>query len=342
MRVPETEAKPVDPAGDPQAERIRGGAEEWGLRRGGRVAYWGAIAPLAALLPATLAYRVACAWGDLTFRGWPDRDGELAHLRHLRAVLGDDLIPEDVEWFAREFCRFRACDVLDLMFLRGRAEALGRLVEIRGLEHLEQALEQGRGAVLCSAHLGSYLSTFSLLHTSGFPLTNIGRWSWRYYSELSTLERRFWDLAYARRVERHRQRPNLEPWQGRSDVAVKAAAALRKNEVVTLCADPAPIPADRPRAVEAPFLGGRAMLVPGVVTLAQLTGAPLLMAFCHRLDDYRHQVLEISPPVQVDGDAETSFGRCVAAMDAAIRANPRDWCFWFQRDELINLGLLPD
>lgn len=328
-------------AGAPEAGSLEGSGEQWQLRRGGRLAYWAALAPLAARLPAPLAYRLACAWGDLSFRLWPDRDSELDHLRHVRRTLDDGVLPEDLDEFARETCRFRACEVMDLMRLHGRARALGRLVEIRGQEHLEQALAKGRGAILCSAHYGSYLAAFSLLHTSGFPLTNIGRWDWNYHPDLSPVERRFWDLVYARRVLRHRARPNIEPWKGRHQVAVQAAGVLRANEVVTLCSDPAPIAADRARAVEVPFLGRQASLVPGVVTLAELTGAPLLMAFSRRLDDYRHQVLEISPPVPLDGGASTAFEQCAVAMDAAIRANPRDWYFWFHRDELIALGLLP-
>jgi hypothetical protein len=35
------------------------------------------------------------------------------------------------------------------------------------------------------------------------------------------------------------------------------------------------------------------------------------------LTDYRHQVLEISAPVPVEGGTATAFGRCAAAMDAA-------------------------
>ena len=89
-----------------------------------------------------------------------------------------------------------------------------------------------------------------------------------------------------------------------------------------------------------PFLGRQASLLPGVVILAKLTGAPVLMAFVRRLADYRHQVLEISPPVPVDGDTATAFGRCVTAMDAAIRANPAQWDFWFEPDDLARLGLL--
>ena len=88
-----------------------------------------------------------------------------------------------------------------------------------------------------------------------------------------------------------------------------------------------------------PFLGRQARFLPGVVILAQLTGAPVLMALVHRLPDYRHQVLEISPPVPTEGDTPTAFGRCVTAMDGAIRANPAEWDFWFEPADLASLGL---
>jgi lauroyl/myristoyl acyltransferase len=110
--------------------------------------------------------------------------------------------------------------------------------------------------------------------------------------------------------------------------------------VVTICAEAPPLDSERARSVEVPFLGHRASLLPGVVTLARLTGAPVLMAFVHRSADYRHQVLEISPPVPMDGDTATAFGRCVTAVDAAIRANPAEWDFWFEPDDLARLGLL--
>lgn len=339
--MPETQARAVPDASGPEAVQAHESAGQWGLRRGGKVAYWGAVAPLAALLPARLAYRVACAWGDLTFRMWPDRDAELRYLQHLRQLLDGDVIPEDVERFARDFWRFRACEVVDVMRLRGRAQSLAKLVDVRGREHLEAARAAGKGTILCTAHFGSYLSALSLLNASGFPLTDVGRWDWRYHSELSSLERRFWDFVYARRVLRHRQRPNIEPWQGRVQVAVQAAAVLRDNEAVMICSDAPPIPADRGRTVEVPFLGRHATLLPGVVTLAEITGAKLLMVFAHRSEDYRHQVIEISPPVSLDGGSEAAFGRCAAAMDAAIRANPADWYFWFHKADLVELGLLP-
>ena len=62
-----------------------------------------------------------------------------------------------------------------------------------------------------------------------------------------------------------------------------------------------------------------------------MTGAPLLMGFLYRAADYRHQVLEISAPVPVDGDIETVFERCVAEISAAIRRSPASWAFWRKR-----------
>jgi KDO2-lipid IV(A) lauroyltransferase len=308
------------------------------LRRAEIVAYWLAVAPLTARLPASLAYGVACWRGDRWYRHSPHKRAEV--VRGLREVLGAELGEGDAERVARDIFRSVSCQVIDVMLLRGRAEPLERLVEIRGREHLDAALAGGKGAILCSAHAGSYVSAFSLLHASGFPLTTIGRWWWNYRPGVSPAVRRFWDVVYARRILRHRRRPNIEPWPGRVQVAAQAAAALRGNEVVTICSDAAPLDADLARTIEVPFLGGQARLLPGVVTLAKLTGAPVLMTFVRRSADYKHQVLEISPPVPMDGETATAFGRCVSAMDAAVRASLAEWDFWFEPDDLASLGLL--
>jgi KDO2-lipid IV(A) lauroyltransferase len=229
------------------------------------------------------------------------------------------------------------------MRLRYRAGALRRLVEIRGQEHLEAALAAGKGAIVCSAHFGSFDSAFSLLGAGGFPVTTIGRWQHNYTAGMSATERRFWDLVYARRLRRHRHRPNIEPWAGRVGVAAKAAAVLRANEVLTIAIDAPPLDCDLPRTVEVAFLGRRARFLPGAVTLAQLTGAPLLMGFMYRAADYRHQVLEISAPVPMEGDTATAFARCAAEVGAAIQRQPAHWVYWPSRADLARLGLpLPE
>jgi len=303
------------------------------------VAYWAAVAPAVACLPAALGYRIACWRGDWEFRYRHGKRTEL--IRNLRQVLGNELSPDAARQLTHGWFRFASCEAIDVMRLRYRARPLRRLVEIRGREHLDAALADGKGAILCSAHFGSYDCAFSLLGASGFPVTTIGRWQHNYTAGLSSAERRFWDLVYARRLRRHRHRPNIEPWSGRVAVAAHAAAVLRANEVVTVAIDAPPLDCDLSRAVEVPFLGRRAGLLPGAVTLAQLTGAPLLMGFMYRAADHRHQVLEISAPVPPEGDTVTVFARCAAEVSAAIRRSPAHWAYWASRADLAALGLIP-
>jgi phosphatidylinositol dimannoside acyltransferase len=317
--------------GDGRAARL--------LRTVEGVAYWAATAPVLARMPAALGYRMACWRGDWLYRQQAPKRAELE--RNLREVLGGKLSRVAVRQATRDWFRFASCEAVDVMRLRHRARPLRRLVTIRGQEHLEAALAAGKGAILCCAHFGSYDSSFSVLHATGFPVTTIGRWQHKYTAGLSGAERRFWDWVLARRVRRHRQRPNIEPWPGRFQVAALAASALRANEVVTICIDAPPLDGDKARAVGVPFLGREARLVPGVVTLAQLTGAPVLTCFLYRSADYRHQVLEISAPVPVAGDTATAFARCAAEVSAAIRRSPASWVYWPSPADLSNLGLIP-
>ena len=295
-------------------------------------------APVLARLPAALGYRIACWNGDLLFRYQAGKRAEL--VRNLQLVLGNELSPAAAQQMAREWFRLTSCRAVDVKRLRREARPLRRLVEIHGREHLEAALAAGKGAILCTAHFGSHESGFSVLHASGFPITSIGRRTHIYAADLSFAERWFWELAHSRPVQRHRKRPNIEPAPGRPQVAALAAAVLRANELVTILIDPPPLDNDRARAVEVPFLGRRARLLPGVVTLAQLTGAPVLMAFLYRKADYRHQVWEISAPVPLEGDTATAFGRCAAEVSAAIRRRPAHWNYWNSTDTLVALGLI--
>jgi lauroyl/myristoyl acyltransferase len=324
------------PVAEPVAAAM---AERSLLARLELVVFWLVVAPLAALLPARLAYWVACRRGDWSLRHWPE--GAVIVKRNLLQVFGDTLSPAEAERLAREYSRAASCEVIDIMRLRNGTRPLRRLVEVRGREHLEAAMAAGKGAILCSAHYGSYVSAFSLIHASGIPVTEIGRWWWNYDPNASPAVRRLWDFAYARRLLRYRQGPNIEPWAGRIMSGVQAVRTLRRNEVVAICADAAPLAGEESRVVRVPFLGGEATFVPGVIPLARSSGAPVLMVSVYRLADYRHQVVEISPPLSLEGEPEEAFARCAAVMDATIRTNPALWATLDEDGGLANLGLGP-
>jgi KDO2-lipid IV(A) lauroyltransferase len=301
-------------------------------------AYWAVTAPVLARLPFALGYRMACRRGDWLFRRHTAERAELA--RNLRQILGSELSPAAVQGVTREWFRLSSCEAVDVSRLRHKARPLRRLVDIRGLEHLEAALAAGNGVIVCSAHFGSFDCAFSMLGACGFPVTTVGRWQHNYTARISRAERQFWDLVYARPLRRHRKWPNIEPWTGRFDVAARAARVLRANEVLTIAVDAPPLDSDETRTVEVPFLGHRASFLPGVVTLAQLTGAPVLTAFLYRSADYCHQVLEISAPLPAGGDRATAFARCADEVSAAITRRPAHWRYWPSSTDLARLGLI--
>jgi Kdo2-lipid IVA lauroyltransferase/acyltransferase len=292
------------------------------------------IVQLVAFLPAPLAYGVACLRGDWRYRWNTSRREEV--MRCLEGVLGDQLSPAERARVTRDYFRLRSCEAVDVTRLAGKGRALARLVEVRGLDHVETALAAGKGAILCSAHFGSFESCFSLIGARGFPITLIGRWLENNWSPIALF---FSRLIHRKILERHRYRPNIEPL-GQIATAVQAATILRQNELIGICLDPPVLAADRARAVPMDFLNGQALLLPGVTTIAQLMGTPVLMTFLHRSADWRHQVLEISPPMPLDDDAVTAFKHCLAVVEAAIRQNPAHWFYWNVFD-LIGLGLLP-
>ena len=143
-----------------------------------RIVERAAYLPFLARLPAALGYRMACWRGDWLFRHQAGKRTEVA--RNLRLVLGNELSAAAAQQVTREWFRLASCETVDVKRLRHRARPLRRLVEIRGREHLEAALAAGKGAILCTGHFGSCSSGFSVLHASGFPVTAIGRWWYKY------------------------------------------------------------------------------------------------------------------------------------------------------------------
>ncbi|HCI81290.1 MAG TPA: hypothetical protein DHW02_16550 [Ktedonobacter sp.] len=296
------------------------------------------IVPLVAFLPAPLAYGVAYLQGNVRYH--LDKAKRKYTLQGLEGVLGDQMSRAERIQVTRDIFRLRSCEAVDVMRMAGKGRALTDLVEIRGREHIEAALVAGKGAILCCAHFGSYNSAFSVLGALGFPITGVGRIPSKFNKNRTFLERLIFQVLVSKPLMHHRNRANIEP-RGQLQTAFQAAQVLRQNEILGILIDPPVLPIDRHRTIPVDFLNGQAQLIPGMTTIAQLIGSPVLMTFLRRSPDWRHQVLEISPPMPMDGDAITAFKRCVAVVETEIRQNPAHWHYW-GKFALMDLGLLSE
>lgn len=308
----------------------------WIMCRFEELLYRLVIVPLVAFLPAPLAYRVACLRGDWCYR--IDKVKRKQILSNLEGVFGDELSPAERERVARDFFRMKSCQAIDGMRLAGKGRALAQLVEIHGLEHIESALAAGKGAVVCIAHFGSFNSCCSLMGAYGLPITDVGNYN--YNPIISLLERLVGRSSIEKKPPHHMRHPNIEPRKGQVEAAIRMAEILRANEVITIAIDVPVSPQDRTHAVSVDFLGRKVLLLPGSVSIAKQTGSPVMVVVALRSPDWRHQVMEISPPVPLDGGIEAAFKRCVALVEAPIRQNLAHWDGCINTQALIDLGLL--
>jgi KDO2-lipid IV(A) lauroyltransferase len=311
----------------------------WIIRELEELLYRLIIVPLVAFLPAPIAYGVARLRSNWFYRL---NASELERIMcNLEGVLDDQLSLAERAQVARDYFRRRSYEAIDLMRLAGTGQKLSRLVEIRGLEHIEAALDAGKGAIICCAHFGHFNAGFSLLGVHGFPVTTVGNWRTTYDTAMSPLQRFFWRNTQEKRVGRHRQ-PNIEPIKEQFGTAIRMMEILRSNELITMAIETPLSASERARAITVDFLGHRMPVLTGTVAVAQLASAQLLVMIASRSKDWRHQVLEISSPIPVDGDIGMTVEHCMAMLESPIRQNLAHWDFWGRTQDLVDLGLLPN
>jgi KDO2-lipid IV(A) lauroyltransferase len=195
-----------------------------------------------------------------------------------------------------------------------------RLGQVDGLEHLQQALEQGKGAILLSAH-------FTTLEIGARALTVAHPVSIMYRPTKNALLGRF--LAHNRARHTRRAIP-------RDDIRT-LVATLGASEAVWY----APDQAFRKKGAEmVPFFGIPAATNTATSRLAKMTGAAVLPYFPERLPRARGYRMHILPPLEgfPSGDRVADAARFNALIEAHIRSLPEQYLWIHRRFK----GLTPD
>lgn len=183
-------------------------------------------------------------------------------------------------------------------------------LEIVGREHVDQALNAGKGALMITGHLGNWERMSSWLSYNGYPL--------------SVIARDTNDPIMNQMVNDVREGPGTRVIS-RGNAAKPILQLLKHNELVGI------LPDQNTAEHFVPFFGWPAGTVLGPGLLHRRTGAPLLPCYCVRLDrgHYRvvfEPVLEAYPDRKVKGE-----GGMLAInqfLERAIRRYPEQW-LWF-------------
>jgi KDO2-lipid IV(A) lauroyltransferase len=199
---------------------------------------------------------------------------------------------------------------------------LRKLVGIDGLHHLEQAMAQGRGAILLSAH-------FSDLEMSGRLLSLFHPFAVMYRPhENPVIERAFRrnrELRFSAAIPRGEARQVIK--------------TLKQNQAVWYAPDQS---YSDPNSSLVPFFGVPASTNLGTSRMSKVSGAPVLPFFGYRLPEGRGYRLVIHPPLAdfPSDDLAADAARINRVIETAVREAPEQY-FWVHR-RFKNRPGLPD
>jgi KDO2-lipid IV(A) lauroyltransferase len=213
--------------------------------------------------------------------------------------------------------------LVELAWLGRRApEDLLARVRFEGLEHLDtaRAAAPGGGAILLTAHFGSWEFFAAAMTARGYPLTVIHRAR---------------DDAGFDGVLAERRRESGASYLARGSAALGVVRALRGGSLLAVLFDQN---ARADEGVFVPFFGRLACVRSGPVQVAMSTRVPVVPLFLHRdeSDPTRH-VARIRPPLPLvhGADDEAALAenarRLTRAIEDEIRAAPELWTWAHRR-----------
>jgi KDO2-lipid IV(A) lauroyltransferase len=233
---------------------------------------------------------------------------------NLRRVLGRPAASPIVRAVAKEAFRSYARYWYDTFRIRVMpAQEFRSRVRFLGMEHIERALEAGRGAVLALPHLGNWDVAGCYVVRTGKPVTAV--------AELLRPERLY------RLFLEHRRAlgMGIVPLEDDRAVADELIRLTGENVLIALVAD-----RDlKGRGVEVEMFGETTRMPAGPALLSLFTGAPLLPAACYDLADGWlidiGEPLEIEPSGVMRTDVITLTRLLAKRFERSISAAPTQW-----------------
>jgi len=268
-------------------------------------------------IPRPVCLALARAFGRLMFGAMKER-AQVA-VDNLALIYGDAMPPKERVRLARENFAHLSEVFFEILHVVARRQRLDKIITVEGLENLQAALGQGRGAVFFSAHLGNFL----LMTPPLMKLGNI-KFVFRDPAEPKAAEIYTW--------ARNRMGVRVIADNPREKCALQCFKQIRSKGVVGILIDQV-----ENGGVWVDFMGQPAGSTIGAVSVALRTGAPLLPLRCLRLPDRRLKV-EIGPEfaVQREGAPEEELiTRAVTATNAVVgqwvREHPEQWLWGHRR-----------
>jgi lauroyl/myristoyl acyltransferase len=270
-----------------------------------RIASW-----LARLIPVRTAYHICSLIGGIIFYLNPTvREAVIDNMKHV--MPGSSR--HDRRALARRVIRNAVKNYYDLVRLPylDKREVEHKITAY-GIEHLDNALAQGKGVIIVGCHMGNYNVVPQVAAARGYTITIVAE-----------------DIKphkLSEYVNRVRARFGLKMVTTGSSEVRQIYRSLKKGEGLVLAAD-RDVTGE---GIPVQFFDAPADLPPGPVALALRLGTPLVPAYARRLPSNSNAVY-LLPPIELErtGDNErdvlTNLRKVAQVTESMILKAPDQW-----------------
>ncbi|WP_127584555.1 lysophospholipid acyltransferase family protein [Paenibacillus koleovorans] len=231
--------------------------------------------------------------------------------------------PRENRRIVKHYCRNLAVAMYEILFLSAklgkREDGWNPIREAHGEEHLEQALSEGKGAIVYLPHVGNFFVYYWYL-MGRYNCTTVATAS---SNELRPLYRRFAELG-CRGFDYDETNP-IQLMRSLRD-------HLKQGGVVYLLGD-----FYRPNFPEATLFGRKTHLPQGAAMLALQYEVPIVPMTGRGIGRFAHR-LQFEPPIRLSDRFRKNELRAASDllnqwMEQSIRRHPDSWFYLFQAEE---------
>ncbi len=259
--------------------------------------------------------------------------GLIAKKQKLRGIenvkIGMNMNTEESSQLLDELFKNLGRSAMEILYMPNLTkDFIGKHIELRGAEYLDAALQEDKGVIILTAHVGNWEWMGAALAANGYPAT--------------TIVKKQPNAQFTRLMNEFREMVGLEVFARGGSEMIKAAKALKKKKLLGFLADQD----GYIHGLPVPFLGQESSAVVGPATFAQKFGSPVVPVFASRKPEGGHIVHILPPLYYVDsGNQDVDMYRlteqCCQVTENFIKEHPTEW-LWFQHrwntkpDEIID------
>lgn len=238
-------------------------------------------------------------------------------LKNLTAAYGHEKTDREIKQIAKQVFKHFARASLEFFYVLSlNPGQIDALIELEGCEHLDRALEEGRGCIIVTAHYGNWELLARKSVIAGYKVNVIARDSD--------------DPGMTGIATRIRESAGYRVFD-RDQPIVGAFRGLKNNEILGILPDQ-----NASEGIFVDFFGRPASTAVGPAVLSLKSGAPLVPVFAHATANGTYKAvayprIQFEPTGDNDRDVRDLTALITQAIEQQIRRDPSQWLWLHDR-----------